>query len=87
MTQVGWGTFYEMGKGVPVRQSDCQTVRQTPAAHSSRGKDFPKRVFTLDGELLQDLGLKSMFLLSTHSPFWAWLYFRWLSLTLKDMMT
>lgn len=61
MTQVGWGTFYEMGKGVPVRQSDCQTVRQTPAAHSSRGKDCPKRVFTLDGELLQDLGLKSMF--------------------------
>ena len=61
MTQVGWGTFYEMGKGITVRQSDCQTVRQTPAAHSSRGKDCPKRVFTLDGELLQDLGLKSIF--------------------------
>ena len=61
MTQVGWGTFYEMGKGVTVRQSDCQTVRQMPAAHSSRGNFFSEKVFTLDGELLQDLGLKSIF--------------------------
>ena len=39
MTQVGWGTFYEMGKGVPVRQSDRRR-RHTPVGEKTVRKGF-----------------------------------------------